>query len=97
MNSITKIHILEQVFEIIDELLLMNLFTTESEVISIISLALKAYIKLDFANVILQAAEITWALVDTSGAIISVLETIFIKYIQNSGRMDTPIMNAFKV
>jgi len=102
LQNVTKEYILESIFEIIDELLLIGVFNTADEIISIINFATNAHKRL--CNSLTQkiqtgshAADKLCAIMEANACVISVLETIFIKYVQNSvGSLENPILGALK-
>ena len=97
IQMVLKEHVLETIFEIIDESLLVGIFTTEEEVISIVNFATNTYKRL--YSVLQQklqngthAADKITAIMEANAAVVSVLETIFIKYIQPTGTVENTIM-----
>ncbi|MDR3549187.1 MAG: hypothetical protein P4M11_13160 [Candidatus Pacebacteria bacterium] len=99
---VTKELVLESIFEIIDECTLIGLFSSEEEVVSIVGFATNTYKRL--CSLLPQklssgehAADKVSAAMDANTAVVSVLETIFIKYVQPTGTTESATMGAVKV
>ena len=101
MTSISKAYTIEQILEIIDECLLIGMFTTEEEIIWIINFVISAYKQLlsnlseklsieDFSKSKLST------ILDASSIAISVIETILMKYIQSTNDVENNIMANMK-
>ena len=96
---IDKEHIIEYVFEIIDESTLIGIFSSEAEIQSIANYASLVYGKLSNSleeKLLTHKADQLTPVMESSSAVISAFETIFIKYIQQAGTVDNIIMNSVK-
>eukprot|EP01022_Parablepharisma_sp_SALTPOND_P000965 TRINITY_DN105352_c3_g1_i1.p1 TRINITY_DN105352_c3_g1~~TRINITY_DN105352_c3_g1_i1.p1 ORF type:complete len:1150 (-),score=111.95 TRINITY_DN105352_c3_g1_i1:28-3477(-) len=101
LQMVTKEYVLETIFEIVDESLIIDIFTTEEEVAGVVNFGTDAYKKL--LNALQQklqagahAADKLTNIMEANAAVVSVLETIFIKYVQPTGTVENAIMIALK-
>ena len=87
LQTISNKQVIESVFEIIDESILIGIFVTEEEILNILTFSNNIYsrfFEMLQQKIIEQKMDELVPIMETSAAIISVYETIFIKYIQSN-------------
>ncbi len=102
MQQIVKPYVLEDVYDVVQECVLMDMFTTEEEVAGIVGFATHRYKR---TSDTLQQNEQTHALsndkanamIDANAGAICILETIIIKYVQPSPTPDNRILISCQV
>jgi hypothetical protein len=87
LQTINNKQVMESVFEIIDESILIGIFITEDEILNILTFSTNIYSRLFEMlqqNMVEHKMNELVKTMETSAAIISVYETIFIKFIQSN-------------
>ena len=97
MQQIVKPHVLEEVYEIVQECVLMDMLTTEAELLGIVGFATHCYKRTSGAiSQNEQTHELSHdkisAMLDSISTAISIFEAIFIKYVQSSCSLDNRIL-----